>query len=94
MVEGTHASFTMRRLGIGIQGGRYAKEDDGNPAWEDCDFSDSDFDMMEARWRQDDIDNCDLIEEESNDESKTKDDLLEAGKGLGEKHSEVRCPDS
>jgi hypothetical protein len=60
-------------------------EDDGNPAWEDIEFSVDDHHMMEERWRQDDIENGDLIENEETGEVE-QDDFIEYGKGLGLRH--------
>jgi len=49
-----------QQLGLGERGGAYAQWDDGNPVWEDMDDSPDDPET-EARWRQDDIDNGEII---------------------------------
>ncbi len=59
--DGTDWQTVASSLGIGLHGGLYATEDDGNPAWEDIDYDVSDDLEFEACWKYD---------EEVNQESK------------------------
>jgi len=54
---------TAKQLGYGTEGGAYAREDDGNPAWEDVE-DESDCEAIheqETRWREDEAQNGDTI---------------------------------
>lgn len=59
-MDGKHWTVIAQQLGWGEGGGVYAQWDDGNPTWEDMD-DDPEDPETEARWRQDDINNGEII---------------------------------
>lgn len=58
-MDGKHASVLAKKLGYGKEGGRYARVDDNDPEYEDCEEEDEK--EREAMWQRDDIENGEKI---------------------------------
>lgn len=79
--DGKDWKTVATNLGVGEIGGSYAKEDDGNPVWEDIEYE-SDFEYeYEARWKADEKANG-MVFKSGREEPLALEDAIEENKAM------------